>query len=141
MNFLEFASNIRTAINQIEGMKNTVGDFLKYLDSKDETIRELLNKSSELIPFDPYKMAVKYITEYEPQVLKILLDGISLAESVSIISEKKLEPEQKLEKAVNIIKGEMQALVKEPVETIKDKLIPDIVNEIVGKINSFVKKV
>ena len=108
---------------------------------KDENIREMLSKSSELIPFEPYKMAVKYITEYEPKIMKILLDGISLAESVSMVSERKITSEEKLEKAVNIIKSEMHVLVKEPVETIKDKLIPDIVNDIVGKINSFVKKV
>ena len=141
MNFLEFSSNIRSAVNHLESIKDTVGDFLKYVDSKDETIMALLNKSSELIPFEPYKIAVKYITEYEPKVLKILLDGISLSESVSLISEKKITSEEKLKKAVNIIKSEMQSLVKAPVEKIHDKLIPDIVNDIVGSINFFMKKV
>lgn len=141
MNFLEFSSNIRSAINHLEGVKETVGDFLKYVDAKDETIVGLLNQSSELIPFEPYKMAVKYISEYEPKIMKILLDGISLSESVSMISEKKITSEEKLEKAVNIIKSEMMVMAKEPVEQINDKLIPDIVKDIVGNINLFVKKV
>ena len=141
MNFLEFTSNIRSAVNHLEGVKSTFCDFIKYIDGKDDEIIKLLNSSAEVIPFDPYKMAVKYIAEYEPKILKILLDGISLSESVSLVSDKKITSEQKLEKAVNIIKSEMQALVKAPVEKIHDKLIPDIVNDIVGSINLFMKKV
>lgn len=141
MDFMEFVSNVRSAVNHLEIIKNTVGDFLKYLDEKDETVMSLLNQSSEIIPFESYKMAVKYILEYEPKILKIFLDGISLSESLSVISEKKIDSQEKLEKAVNIIKCEMHALTREPVKEIKNKLIPDIVNDIVGKINSFVKKV
>jgi len=133
MGFIETVNEMRDTIQKYVGVKDTVKDFLNYVDSKDEAIREVLGTVADAVPYQPFKNAVSKINEHEPKILNELLKGIRYAEEISMPFG--MSSEQKLEKAVKVAQANLPEL-----EHTKFNF-PESVSNVVNGINVLIGKI
>lgn len=133
MGFVETLSEMQETVKKYVGVKDTVKDFLNYVDGKDEAIRGILGTVADAVPYQPFKNAIAEINEHEPKILAELLKGIKYAEELS--TPFGMSSEQKLEEAVKVAQANLPELGHTKFN------FPESVSNVVNGINVLIGKI